>query len=162
MSDARIVVGVGRLAVHRAPATLVTLGLGSCVAIMLHDRESGAGALAHVLLPVPGPDGPGERAGRYAASAPAAMLTALRRLGVPARRLTARLVGGASMFASLSAPGAIQVGERNVVAAREALRSAGVPLVGESVGGSYGRNVEFALPAGRVLITSYAHDPEEL
>jgi chemotaxis protein CheD len=162
VSDERIVVGVGRLAVHRAPATLVTLALGSCVAILLHDRESGAGALAHVLLPSPGPEGPRERAGRYASSAPGAMLTALRVLGVPARRTTARLVGGASMFASLSAPGAIQVGERNVVAAREALRLAGVALVGESVGGSYGRNVEFHLPSGRVLITSYAHDPETL
>lgn len=162
MSDTRIVVGVGRSVVHVAPAALVTLGLGSCVAIMLHDRESGAGALAHVLLPVPGPEDTGERSGRYAATAPGAMLTALRLLGVPARRTTARLVGGASMFANLCAPGAIQVGERNVVAAREALRLAGVPLVGESVGGTYGRNVEFSLPSGRVLITSYAHDPEEL
>lgn len=162
MSGPRIVVGVGRSAVHLAPATLVTLGLGSCVAIMLHDRDRGAGALAHVLLPAPGPEGTGERSGRYAATAPAAMLTALRLLGVPARRITARLVGGASMFANLSAPGAVQVGERNVVAAREALRLAGVPLVGESVGGTYGRNVEFSLASGRVLITSYAHDPEEL
>ena len=162
MSDERIMVGVGRSAAHRAPATLVTLALGSCVAILLHDRESGAGALAHVLLPAPGPEGPGERSGRYASSAPGAMLAALRVLGVPARRTTARLVGGASMFASLSAPGAIQVGERNVVAAREALQLAGVALVGESVGGSYGRNVEFLLPSGRVLITSYAHDPETL
>lgn len=162
MTAERIVVGVGQAAVHRAPATLVTLGLGSCVAILLHDRDSGAGALAHVLLPVPGPDGPGARTARYASSAPAALVTALRTLGLPARRLSARLVGGASMFTNLIAPGAIQVGERNVVAAREALRLAGVALVGEAVGGTYGRNVEFSLPSGRVLITSYAHAPEEL
>jgi len=162
VTEPRIVVGVGRAAVHRSPASLVTLALGSCVAIMVHDRESGAGGLAHVLLPAPGPDGAGERATRYASTAPGALVAALRALGVPARQLSARLVGGASMFANLGPPGATQVGERNVVAAREAVRCAGLTLVGEAVGGDYGRNVEFVLPSGRILVTSYAHDPEEL
>ncbi len=31
-------------------AVIVTLGLGSCVAIMLHDPEACIGAMAHVLL----------------------------------------------------------------------------------------------------------------
>ena len=31
--------------------TLLTIGLGSCVAIVLHDAEARCGGLAHVLLP---------------------------------------------------------------------------------------------------------------
>lgn len=162
MSGARIVVGVGQAAVSRAPAELVTLGLGSCVAIVLHDARSGAGALAHVLLPAPGPTGPGERASRYAATAPAELLTGLEALGVRPEHITARLVGGASMFTALTAPGSVQVGERNIVAAREALRAAGIALVGERTGGGHGRNVAVDLPSGRVLVTSYAHEPEQL
>lgn len=162
MSGPRLVVGVGAIVVHPGPARLVTLGLGSCVAIMLHDPGSGAGALAHVLLPTR-PEREGlDRAGRYASAAPIAMAEALAGLGAPAGRLLARLAGGAAMFTNLASPGSIQVGERNVVAAREALRAAGIPLVGESVGGTHGRNVEFDLPSGRILVTSYAHPAEEL
>ena len=51
--------------------------------------------------------------------------------------VTALLVifGGASMFGSLAAPGTIQMGDRNVVASRQALNQAGIPLTGEAVGG---------------------------
>ena len=32
---------------------LVTVGLGSCVAILLHDPQARVGGMAHVLLPSP-------------------------------------------------------------------------------------------------------------
>ena len=38
-------------AVDRGDAVLVTLGLGSCVALAVHDAGSGIGGLAHLLLP---------------------------------------------------------------------------------------------------------------
>ncbi len=38
-------------AADRADAVIVTLGLGSCVAIMLYDPEAQVGGMAHVLLP---------------------------------------------------------------------------------------------------------------
>ena len=45
------IVRVADWAAARGDEALVTLGLGSCVAIMLHDPQVGAGAMAHVLLP---------------------------------------------------------------------------------------------------------------
>ena len=45
------------------------------------------------------------------------------------------------MFAALAPPGTIQMGERNVVASRQVLSTHGIPLVGEAVGGDYGRTV---------------------
>ncbi|PYP33385.1 MAG: chemotaxis protein CheD, partial [Gemmatimonadetes bacterium] len=45
------IVKVADWAAERGGGVLVTLGLGSCVAIMLHDPGAGAGAMAHVLLP---------------------------------------------------------------------------------------------------------------
>src|SRR5438034_9656029 len=45
------IVKVADWAAERGDAVIVTLGLGSCVAIMLHDANAGAGAMAHILLP---------------------------------------------------------------------------------------------------------------
>src|SRR2546426_2333165 len=45
------IVKVAEWAAARADGVIVTLGLGSCVAIMLHDPQAHAGAMAHVLLP---------------------------------------------------------------------------------------------------------------
>jgi chemotaxis protein CheD len=77
--------------------------------------------------------------------------------GASPRRITARIAGGASMFAVLAAPGTVQMGERNIVAAREALRAAGLPVVGEDVGADYGRTVRFRVADGRMEISSVMH-----
>ena len=46
-----VIVKVADWAAEQGDGVLVTLGLGSCVAIMLHDPQVNAGAMAHVLLP---------------------------------------------------------------------------------------------------------------
>ena len=72
------------------------------------------------------------------------------------------LVGGAAMFSNLLAPGLIHTGERNVLATREALHAAGIPLRAEWVGGDYGRSVELDLATGRVTASSMRHGAREL
>ena len=47
----QIRVNVAAYAVARGDAVISTLGLGSCVAIAVHDRASAVGGLAHILLP---------------------------------------------------------------------------------------------------------------
>lgn len=158
----RLVVRVGECLVHAPPALLVTIGLGSCVAVVLHDTRTGIGGLAHVLLPVPAAGKPARPEGRYAVSAIPALLREMATLGASRPTISGRLVGGASMFANLVAPGTIQIGTRNVVATTEALAIEGIPLVGAATGGDFGRSVELLLPEGTVRITSYAHDPESL
>jgi len=69
-------------------------------------------------------------------------------------RMEARLVGGASMFATLMVPGSLNMGERNIRAAREALRKAGIPILGEAVGGDHGRSVHFNVGEGRTVVSS--------
>ena len=66
------------------------------------------------------------------------------------------------MFANLAPAGAIQMGERNVVATRQALQAAGVPLVAEAVGGDFGRTVRFFVGDGRVEVSSVAHGTQPL
>ena len=133
---------------------LVTLGLGSCVAILLHDRVARVGGLAHALLPEPALARDRSNPSKFAATAVPLMVEELAAMGGRAGRLEARLVGGASMFTTLMVPGSLNMGERNVRAAREALRQAGIPILGEEVGGDYGRSVRFTVGEGRTVVSS--------
>jgi chemotaxis protein CheD len=54
------------------------------------------------------------------------------------------------------------MGERNLVAARQALHSHGLPLVGEAVGGDFGRTVRLRVADGRVEVSTVAHGVQHL
>ena len=158
MADQPIIVRVAELIVRQAPAQLDALGLGSCVAVILHDPEARVGGLAHVLLPTAAVgERPDATPGRYAQSAAPALLEAVLAAGAARHRVVARLVGGATMFRNLTAPGLIAIGERNTVAARRALDTLSLPLVAEAVGGDYGRSVRFDLEAGTITVRSVRH-----
>jgi chemotaxis protein CheD len=157
-----LIVRVADLKVGEADDFLVTIGLGSCVAIILHDPAARVGGLAHVLLPSPALSRRMENPAKAAQTAVPLMLQQMARKGASPRRITGRIAGGASMFASLSAPGTINMGERNVVSSRNTLMEHSIPLVAEDVGADYGRTVRFRIADGRVDISSVAHGSRTL
>jgi chemotaxis protein CheD len=152
------IVKVADWAAERGDGVIVTLGLGSCVAIMLHDAETKAGAMAHVLLPSRSLARDSANPAKFPETAVPFLVDCLKRLGADPRRLVAKLAGGASMFSQLVTPGTIQMGERNVLAARSVLRAAGIPIMRESVGGERGRSIRFHVCDGRVEIRSVGAD----
>ena len=162
MSGRELVVRVADLRIGVAEDVLVTVGLGSCVAIMLYDAEARVGGLAHVLLPSPALARVDGNPARFPQSAVPRMLELMTADGARRERVKARLAGGASMFAALAPPGTVQMGERNLVAARHALSSHGVPLVGEAVGGDFGRTVRLRVCDGRVEVSTVAHGVQHL
>ena len=149
-----ILVRVAEYHAARPGSVLVTLGLGSCVAVALHDAEAGVGGLAHVLLPSLSLSRASGNPGRFPQTAVPLLAQAMGGLGADQRRMTARLVGGASMFASLAAAGSVQMGERNVVAVRAVLGKMGIPVIGELVGGGLGRSVWFDVSTGQLTVRS--------
>ncbi len=152
------IVKVADWAAERGAGVLVTLGLGSCVAIMLHDPEARAGAMAHVLLPSRSLSRDASNQAKFPETAVPFLIERLCVLGAEPRHLVAKLAGGASMFAQLMTPGSLQMGERNIAAARSVLRAAGIPIVAEAVGGGTGRSVRFYVADGRVEIRSVGCD----
>jgi len=162
VSGREVVVRVADLRSGLADDTLVTVGLGSCVAILLHDAQARVGGMAHILLPSPALSRVDSNPAKFPQTAVPRLLELMAADGAKPQRITARLVGGASMFAALAPPGTIQMGERNLVAARQALNTHQVPLVGEAVGGDYGRTVRLRVCDGRVEITTVAHGIQHL
>jgi chemotaxis protein CheD len=155
-----IIIRVADLSIGKDGDVLVTYGLGSCVAIILYDPAKKLGGMAHIMLPSRSLARRDDVVGKTAQTAVPALLQQLEKLGANQRRITGRLVGGASLFAALSPPGSIQMGERNVVASREVLNQHGIPLVGELVGGESGRSVWFTLSDGSVRVRSAAQQSE--
>jgi chemotaxis protein CheD len=125
---------------------------------MLHDPTSKAGAMAHVLLPSKSLAHDPSNPAKFPESAVPLLIERLKALGADPRRLVAKLAGGASMFSQLMTPGTIQMGERNIVAARNALRKADIPILREAVGGERGRSIRFHVQDGRVEIRSVGAD----
>jgi chemotaxis protein CheD len=78
----------------------------------------------------------------------------MRLLGAKPERVRAKIVGGASMFGNLIPAGGINIGERNIVAARGALSEAKIPIVAEDVGSDHGRSVFLHIDNGRVEVRS--------
>lgn len=162
MKSRELVVRVADLRVGVGDDVLVTLGLGSCVAIVLHDMEARVGGLAHVLLPSPALARASANPAKFPQSAVPRLLELMKADGAKTKRITARLAGGASMFAALAPPGTIQMGERNLVAARQVLQTHGVPLVAEAVGGDFGRTVRLTVQDGRLEVSTVAHGVRHL
>jgi chemotaxis protein CheD len=143
---------MGELAVSGAEAdVLTTIGLGSCVGLVMLDRERRTAGLAHVVFPkAPAGVEVGEP-GKYADTAVPALVAAMVRLGSLRDALEAVLVGGARMFSFGRTP-EIDIGSSNVNAVQLALADACVPIRATVTGGSIGRSVRVHLDEGSIAL----------
>ena len=150
-------VRMGDWAVSADPdGTLVTIGLGSCIGLVLVDRVRRVAGLAHVMLPQARPGQaetlPAESRGKFGDLAVDALLAAVLDAGARRLGLEAALVGGAHMF-SFGA-GQLDVGARNEAAVREGLAAVRLPVKAAVTGGNKGRTVRVFVGEGRVLVRS--------
>ena len=162
MNRPELIVRVADLRTGTGDEVLITIGLGSCVAIVLYDPVARVGGMAHVLLPSPALSRHDANPAKFPQTAIPRLIELMGKEGASTRRMTARLVGGASMFASLAAPGTIQMGERNIVACRQALYHEGLALTGEATGGEFGRTVRLWVADGRVEVSTVFHGVQNL
>lgn len=152
----RHVVGIGELAVSTSPDdVVVTHALGSCIAVCLWDPAVKVAGLLHFLLPEANLNM--ERARRqpatFADSGIALLFQTAYTQGVDKKRCVVRLVGGAEV-AGLQGIGALNVGKRNILIARQILWQNGVIIAGESTGGTIPRTVALRASDGVVEVSS--------
>ncbi len=133
-------------------ARLTCVGLGSCVALVLHDPQKKIGALAHIMLPSRNGSKADAGPGKFADSSVEVMTREMQCLGASKHRLRAKLFGGANMFPWVGSrlPGSI--GERNIHAVKEELKKSKIKIVSEDVGGHLGRTIVFDSQDGSVQV----------
>jgi chemotaxis protein CheD len=151
----RIVIGIGEFAVSDDPdAVLVTHALGSCVAVCLWDPAVHVGGLLHFLLPDSrvNPVRAQQQPATFADLGVPLLFQSAYKLGAVKQRCVVKLVGGADI--SGHGVGALDVGKRNQLAAKNLLWRNGVMTKGERLGGSEPRNVLLNVRDGVLRITS--------
>jgi chemotaxis protein CheD len=147
-------VGIGEFAVSDKPEDLITtVALGSCVAVCLSEPATGIAGMLHFLLPDAriNPERAKVEPAVFADSGIPLLFHAAYRLGAQKKRCKVRLVGGADV-AGHGSEGILNVGRRNVLAARRVLWRNGILIDGEEVGGSVPRTVTVAVANGQVTV----------
>lgn len=138
-----IKVGMADMNVCKSPDRITTLGLGSCVGVVLYDPRQKICGMVHVMLPDSTRISNRDNPAKFADTGIKAMVEKLGRMGVVKTSLLAKMAGGAQMFAINTQNDLLKVGEKNANAVRQMLRELGIRLVAEDCGGSYGRTIEF-------------------
>jgi len=142
------IIGIAELKVVRAPDKLSTLGLGSCVGLVLYDSVTKIGGMVHIMLPQAPPNGEGLNRAKYADTAIPELIRQLAAAGAQPRRLTAKLAGGAHMFSTAKHIDFLNVGDRNVEQCKRSLAAHAIPILAEDTGGENGRSIEFCCETG--------------
>ena len=147
-------VGMADLNICSSPDAITTLGLGSCVGIVLYDPVLKIAGLAHIMLPDSTQIRSNENIAKFADTGLEELLRQLIQKGAQKSRIIAKIAGGAQMFAFSGENAMLRIGERNVEATKKKLDEFGIRIIAEDTGNSYGRTIEFYPETGELLIKS--------
>lgn len=150
--ERKVIVGMADLKTLGHPGVLTTLGLGSCVGIGLYDKKSKIIGLAHAMLPDSTQITNNENRHKFVDTAIDELIIKMRILGADVNNLTAKIAGGAQMFAFDSTNPSMRIGDRNVEATVKILRGLRIPILAQDVGKTYGRTIELYSDDGRLII----------
>lgn len=149
-----IKVGMADLNICKAPNIITTLGLGSCIGLILYDPVTKVGGMVHYMLPDSTKVRNNSNIAKFGDTGIRELLKRVVAAGANRNHLIAKMAGGAKMFevSGLSEVG--NIGARNAEAAKEILKELGIRLVAEDTGLNYGRTVELHCDTGEFYIKS--------
>lgn len=149
-----IKIGMADLNICTAPNALTTLGLGSCVGIVIYDPVIKVAGLAHIMLPDSTKIRNNENTAKFADTGIDALIKKLNTMGAKQNRMLAKIAGGAQMFAFSSNNDMLRIGERNVEATKQKLHMLNIHIVAEDTGLNYGRTIEFYTETSELYVKS--------
>ncbi len=150
----KIKVGMADASVCRPPDVITTLGLGSCVGIVLYDPVTKIAGLVHVMLPDSTKIINNSNKYKFVDTGVDTLIQDMAALGAITRNIVSKIAGGAQMFTFVNNLEMMRIGERNVEATKEKLDTLRIPLLAEDTGANYGRTIEFNPDTGLLHIKS--------
>lgn len=154
-----IKVGMADYAICFPPDSITTLGLGSCVGIVLYDTSSKLAGMVHIMLPDSTKIRNNENRAKFADTGILALMDMMLLNGAKKNMLVAKIAGGAQMFAFNSNNDMLRIGDRNTEATKEVLGKLNIPIIAEDTGKNYGRTIVFTPETGELLIKSVGKEP---
>ena len=143
-----IKVGMADLKVAKAPDSLITLGLGSCIGLTLYDPVTKVGGMVHYMLPDSTQLKNNSNIAKFGDTGIKELYRLMIANGASPKRMVAKIAGGAKMFEVSGLSNVGHVGERNAEQAKKMLKELKVPLIAEDTGLNYGRTVELNCETG--------------
>lgn len=147
-----IKVGMADLKVAKAPDTLTTLGLGSCIGLTFYDPVLKVGGMVHYMLPDSTKLKNNSNIAKFGDTGIRELYRLMLAEGAQPRRMVAKIAGGAKMFEVSGLSEVANVGSRNAQEAKHVLTELRIPLVAEDTGLNYGRTVELNCETGEFFI----------
>jgi two-component system chemotaxis response regulator CheB len=145
--------GIGEIIIVGEDAVISTV-LGSCVSICLYSVDGSIGGMNHFVLPGPGGDArEEEEAYRYGDASCKVLIETLLKKAADKGLLVAKIIGGASILNSKGL--SRDIGQANAKMARSILERYRIPIIGEDLGGEFGRKVFFYTSSGRVRVHKF-------
>lgn len=138
-----IKVGIADLKLCKTPDKITTIGLGSCVGIVLYSASDEFCGMVHIMLPSSKEIKNNANRAKFADTGIEDLILALEQKGVKRNSLTAKIAGGATMFQFSGKTDLGSVGDRNVKAVKEVLSAFHIQITAEDTGADYGRTIIF-------------------
>lgn len=147
-----IKVGMADLNIAKAPDSLTTLGLGSCIGLTLYDPVSKVGGLVHYMLPDSTKLKNNSNIAKFGDTGIRELYNKMIANGASPSRMVAKIAGGAKMFEVSGLSNVGNVGERNAEEAKIMLKELKIRLIAEDTGLNYGRTVVLDCENGNYII----------
>ena len=142
------VLQMGDIKVSTQPATLICVGLGSCIGVFLYDRLNKIGGGAHIMLPAYTSSNVLCTSWCYADTGLEELLIQMNAAGANIEALRAKIVGGANP----SNIHTLDVGKQNIEAVMDLLIKKRIYLAACDISGNQARKALFHTYSGSVLI----------
>lgn len=155
-------VGMADLNVCTPPDAITTLGLGSCVGVVLYDPNKKICGMVHIMLPDSTKIKNNENLAKFADTGIDELIRRLVAIGASKSALVAKIAGGAQMFAFSSNNDMLRVGDRNVEATTNKLLNLRIPIIASDTGLNYGRTIEFYPETGELVIKAVGKEIKKI
>lgn len=151
--DIIVKVGMADMNTCEPPEKITTLGLGSCVGIVLYDEKTKLCGMIHIMLPDSSKIKNNTNRAKFADTGIEDMIKVMQKKGTELKDIIAKIAGGAQMFSYGSGNSDImRVGEKNVEAVKSILEKNKIKIVAEDTGLNYGRTIIFDPSTGKLII----------
>jgi chemotaxis protein CheD len=158
-----VVISLGEMRVTGEPSSqLVCFGIGSCIAFTAFDPVNKLSGMAHFVLPDSTQSNGGTNRVRFVDTGIPLLLDSLVSAGALRSRLVFKIAGGAHMVVARGFESRLNIGQRNIEAARDVMSSLGLRVKSEDVGGTHGRTVRMAAGTGHVTVSTVGGASYEL
>ncbi len=155
-------VGMADLNIAKHPQNLTTIGLGSCVGVVLYDSKSRIGGMAHIMLPSSLDVKNNSNKAKFADTAIVELLNIMMEAGAVKNNIVAKLAGGSQMFSFPNSIDIVKIGQRNVAAAKHIIKTLSIEIVAEDTGGNYGRTIELYTQTGILIVKTVGRGTKQL